>query len=74
MLGRMRLIPIAILTALLTACGSGAGESGPGGVTAGEARALDDAAEMVETKRLPPDALRPPSEQPAAPAAPAAAD
>lgn len=69
----MRLISILALTALLSACGSGGGDSGPGGVTAGEARALDDAAEMVEKKRLPADALRPPTGQTAAPAAPASA-
>ena len=72
--GTMRLISIIDLTTLVTACGSGAGESGPGGVTAGEARALDDAAEMVEKKRLPADVPRPPSGQAAAPVAPAAAN
>ena len=51
----------------LAACGSDRGETGPGGVTAGEAKALDDAAEMVEKQRLPQEALRPPAaRQPAA--------
>lgn len=46
----------------LAACGSGAQPgAGAGGVTAGEAKALDDAAEMVEQRRLPDDALRPPA-------------
>ena len=43
----------------LAACGSG--QAGPGGETAGEAKALDDAAEMLEQRRLPDDALRPPA-------------
>ena len=42
----------------LTACGSS--DPGPGGVTANEAAALDDAAEMVEAKRLDETALRAP--------------
>ncbi len=60
-----------ILLALsgLAACSS---ESGPGGVTAGEAQALDDAAEMLEAQRLPDSALRPPAAQPAPTASPAA--
>ncbi|MDN3646710.1 hypothetical protein QWY75_10910 [Pontixanthobacter aestiaquae] len=38
---------------LLTACGNADNEPGPGGVSVGEARALDEAAEMIEAKRLP---------------------
>lgn len=41
----------------LAACGSS--EQGPGGVTANEAAALDDAAAMVEAQRLPEGAARP---------------
>ena len=53
---------------LLAACGKADNEPGPGSVTVGEARALDEAAEMVEGQRLPPELV-----QPAAPApAPAA--
>jgi hypothetical protein len=53
---------ILIFTALiaLSACGSNAGSSG---ATAGEARALDDAAAMIEAKRLPDSAVRPPAQQ-----------
>ena len=53
---------IALTTALLAlaACGS---EPGAGGVTAGEAKALDDAAEMLEAQRLPESALTPPAQQ-----------
>ena len=37
----------------LSACGDADNEPGPGGVSVGEARALDEAAEMIEAKRLP---------------------
>ena len=48
---------------LLAACGSGS--DAPGGVTAGENKALDEAAEMVERQQLPPSAIPPaPAAQP----------
>ena len=39
--------------ALLAACGPAGNDPGPGGVTVDEARALDEAAEMLEQRRLP---------------------
>lgn len=48
----------------LAACGAADNDPGPGGVTIGEARALDEAAEMIEARRLPPEALRTPSPVP----------
>jgi hypothetical protein len=42
---------------LLGACGQRDTDPGPGGVTVGEARALDEAAEMIEARRLPDDAV-----------------
>ncbi len=55
--------PIAAGLALtLAACG-GEGASAPGGVSAGEAKALEDAAAMLDERRLPPEVL--PSETPA---------
>jgi len=61
----------------LAACGS-EGASAPGAVSPGEAKALDDAASMLDERRLPPEALStdaapdaPPSDTPAsAPAKP----
>lgn len=47
---------------LLGACSKTDNEPGPGGVTTGEARALDEAAEMIEGEGLPP----PPSSGPSA--------
>lgn len=44
--------------ALLAACGQGENDPGPGAVTVGEARALDEAAEMLEERRLTPEDLR----------------
>ncbi len=54
--------------ALLGGCGEADSDPGPGGVTVGEARALDSAAEMLDQQRLPDEALA----EPAAPPAPAA--
>lgn len=50
---------IALASALLfvAACGENETAPGPGGVTIGEARALDEAAEMIEARRLPEEAL-----------------
>lgn len=45
------------LTCLLAACGPGENDPGPGGVTVGEAQALDEAAAMLEAQKLPPEAL-----------------
>lgn len=61
--------------ALLAACGERDTDPGPGGVTVGEAKALDEAAEMIEARRLPAEALATatptpgPSPSPSAPAA-----
>ena len=60
-------LPAALATGLLAAsCGPGDNDPGPGGVTVGEARALDEAAEMLDEQQ-PPEA--PPSGEAAAPAA-----
>jgi hypothetical protein len=51
------LVPLAAL-ALLAGCGSG-GASAPGGVSQSEAKALEDAAEMLDERQLPPEAVPP---------------
>ncbi|MGE3689993.1 MAG: hypothetical protein AB7F98_01285 [Novosphingobium sp.] len=61
--GLWKLMPLAA-PLLLTACGTGNSDPGPGGVTAGEAKALDEAAEMIEKQRLPQEALKVPSPTP----------
>lgn len=53
-----RLLLLAALVPLLAACDSGGAEA-PGGVSAGEAQALDEAAEMLDKRQLPPEALPP---------------
>ena len=50
----------------LAGCGAGDNDPGPGGVTVGEARALDDAAEMLERQRLPAAATSAPAPSPGA--------
>jgi len=45
-----------LLALTLSACEQ-TGGSGPGGVSEGEASALDDAAEMLDARRLPDEAL-----------------
>jgi hypothetical protein len=51
----------AIIAAVLAlaACEKADNEPGPGGVTMGEARALDEAAAMIEARRPPADLLKP---------------
>jgi hypothetical protein len=66
----MRTVLIAPLLLALAGCGPSDNDPGPGGVTVGEARALDEAAEMIEARRMPPEALRTPAPAPSAAAAP----
>lgn len=54
---RRRLVTLSIGLAALAACGPNDNDSGPGGVSIGEAKALDEAAEMIEARRLPEDAM-----------------
>jgi hypothetical protein len=57
----------ALLSALLlTACSQPDNAAGAGGVSAGEARALDDAAQLVQDQQIPAAAM--PSPQNPAPA------
>jgi hypothetical protein len=52
-----RTIVLAGALLLLSACGQRDTDPGPGGVTVGEAKALDEAAEMIDARRLPEEAL-----------------
>jgi len=47
-----------LLLPLIAACSAADTDPGPGGVTVGEARALDEAAKILEERRLPDEALR----------------
>lgn len=55
----MRNIVTVLALLSLAACGKADNDSGPGGVTVGEARALDEAADMIEAQKLPPEAGQP---------------
>ena len=55
--GGARTLLAATAAVLLAGCGAGDNDPGPGGVTVGEARALDEAAEMLDERRLPEEAL-----------------
>jgi hypothetical protein len=46
---------LPILCSFLAACGPGENDPGPGGVTVGEAKALDEAAAMLDAQRSPVD-------------------
>lgn len=70
----MRTFVLVVACLALAACGKGENEPGPGGVTVGEAKALDEAAQMLEERNLPADAIPAPLPTPtASPAASAAA-
>ena len=53
----MRALAFGAAALLLAGCGPNDTDPGPGGVTVGEARALDEAAEMLDEQRLPAEAL-----------------
>ena len=55
----MRALPALLAVLLLAGCGPNDTDPGPGGVTVGEARALDQAAEMLDEQRFPDEALPP---------------
>lgn len=49
---------VSIALALpLIACGPAENDPGPGGVTVGEAKALDEAAEMLDERNAPPEPI-----------------
>ena len=57
----MRALAFGAAALLLAGCGPNDTDPGPGGVTVGEARALDEAAEMLDEQRLPAEALPSPA-------------
>ena len=54
---RFPILAAPLALAALAACGPADNEAGPGDVSVGEAKALDEAAEMIEQRRLPEEAL-----------------
>lgn len=43
-------LPLVMAALLMSACGPAQNDPGPGGVTVGEAKALDEAAEMLDER------------------------
>lgn len=70
MMRKPSVICLVLPVLLLGACSKPDNASGVSGVTAGEARALDDAAEMLQNQQLPAAAI-PAHKTPAAKQAPA---
>lgn len=64
--GTLALVPLLLAAG---GCAKADNEPGPGGVTVGEARALDRTAAMIEGQ-APPDPLAAPRPQPSGPSAP----
>jgi hypothetical protein len=63
--GRRSVLPPVLIALALGACGKADNAAGPGGVSVGEAKALDEAAAMVEAQRLPAEAIAAPAQPPA---------
>jgi len=60
---------LTVLAALaLASCGKADNDAGPGGVSVGEAKALDEAAQMLEAQRLPAEATAAATAMPSQPA------
>jgi hypothetical protein len=59
----MRGLAALALTVGVAGCGQNDNDPGPGGVTVGEARALDEAAEMIEQRRPPETQPKPAASQ-----------
>tara|TARA_R110000824_G_scaffold85425_4_gene212311 strand:- start:15518 stop:15712 length:195 start_codon:yes stop_codon:yes gene_type:complete len=53
----MRSILSIMILAALVACEPAQNDPGPGGVTVGEAKALDEAAKMLDERNAPPESI-----------------
>mgnify|MGYP003627593299 CR=1 FL=1 len=62
----MKKLFLAMMSAGLVACGPAQNDPGPGGVTVGEAKALDEAAEMLDERNAPPKSIENQDEAPVA--------
>ena len=52
-----RIIALAAVSLTIASCGASDNDPGPGAVTVGEARALDEAAEMLDERRMPAEVM-----------------
>jgi hypothetical protein len=55
---RRKILSAGMVSLALAACGPSENDPGPGAVTVGEARALDEAAEMLDAQRTPAEVLQ----------------
>lgn len=53
----MKRIATALILTGLAGCGPAQNDPGPGGVTVGEAKALDEAAKMLDERNAPPESI-----------------
>jgi hypothetical protein len=67
-----RALALGAMVLALAACGRSDDAAAPGDVTVSEAKALDEAAEMIEARRPPPPVATPSAPLPPAMPAPAA--
>ncbi|MFN3819507.1 hypothetical protein [Blastomonas sp.] len=52
----LKILAVSVSALAAVSCGAADNDPGPGGVTVGEARALDDAAEMLDERNADPAA------------------
>lgn len=50
----VKIVAVSVSALAAMSCGAADNDPGPGGVTVGEARALDDAADMLDTRNADP--------------------
>jgi hypothetical protein len=50
----LKILAVSVATLAAMSCGAADNDPGPGGVTVGEARALDEAAEMLDERNADP--------------------
>jgi len=52
--GMLKMVAVSACALAAVSCGAAENDPGPGGVTVGEARALDEAAEMLDERKADP--------------------
>lgn len=55
----VRILAVSACALAAMSCGAADNDPGPGGVTVGEARALDEAAEMLDERKADPASAKP---------------
>lgn len=55
----LKILAVSVSALAAMSCGAADNDTGPGGVTVGEARALDEAAEMLDERKADPASAEP---------------